>query len=176
MTNGKPGIQIDIPGFGKLDLRVLVTDYTGTHACGGTLVNGARERLRKLAELLDIVVLTSDTFGTVAREFVGIPHELRLLKGERHDKQKQQFIHDLQKLAGSGPRLAGNRIAAMGNGRNDALMLHAVRNGGGVAVAVDNGEGCAVEALTHANIFVHGSVAALDLLLDPRRLTATLRS
>ncbi|OGG48332.1 hypothetical protein A2761_03350 [Candidatus Kaiserbacteria bacterium RIFCSPHIGHO2_01_FULL_51_33] len=167
MAIRKPGIQVDIPGFHKIDLRVLVTDYTGTHACGGVLVPGARERLVRLSELLDIHVLTSDTFGTVKKELAGIPHTLRLLDGKSHDKQKAKFIWEL---------IRGNRIAAFGNGRNDRLMLRAVRQAGGIAVAIDNGEGCAVEAQREANVFVHGSIAALDLLFDTNRLKATLRA
>jgi hypothetical protein len=31
----KPGIAIDIPGFGKRHIRLAVSDYTGTHSCGG---------------------------------------------------------------------------------------------------------------------------------------------
>jgi len=54
-------------------------------------------------------------------------------------------------------------------------MLKAVKEGGGLAIAVDNGEGCAVDALLNANVFVTGAANALDLLLDPVRLKATLR-
>jgi len=172
----KLGIQVDIPGFGKIDLRVLVTDYTGTHSCGGVLVPGARERLLKLSEILDIHVLTSDTFGTVRKELADIPHTLHLLDGKAHDKQKARFIQNLQHVRSMGHAVDGNRIAAFGNGRNDRLMLRAVRQAGGIAVAIDNGEGCAVEAQREANIFVHGSAAALDLLLDTKRLKATLRA
>ena len=51
-----------------------------------------------------------------------------------------------------------------------------MRAGGGIAVAVDNGEGCAVDALLHANIFIAGAAKALDLLLNPTACKATLRS
>jgi hypothetical protein len=44
-----------------------------------------------------------------------------------------------------------------------------------LAVAVENGEGCALDAILNANLFVVGAVNALDLLLEPTRLRATLR-
>jgi hypothetical protein len=44
-----------------------------------------------------------------------------------------------------------------------------------LALAVDNGEGCAVDALLHSNLVVVGAANVLDLLLDPVRLKATLR-
>jgi hypothetical protein len=47
---------------------------------------------------------------------------------------------------------------------------------GGLAVAVDNGEGCAVDALLNANLFIVGIANALDLLLEPTRIKAILRN
>jgi soluble P-type ATPase len=66
-------------------------------------------------------------------------------------------------------------VVAIGNGNNDRLMLRAVKRGGGLAIAVDNGEGCAVDALMDSNILIHGAENALDLLLETPRLQATLR-
>jgi soluble P-type ATPase len=63
-----------------------------------------------------------------------------------------------------------------GNGRNDRLWLAAVRDAGGLAIAVDVGEGCAVEAMMSASLFVVGIQNALDLLLDRKRIVGTLRT
>jgi len=54
-------------------------------------------------------------------------------------------------------------------------MLEAAKKAGGLAVAVDNGEGVAYDAMVNANLFIHGSPNALELLLDLNRLKATLR-
>jgi len=56
------------------------------------------------------------------------------------------------------------------------LWLQEVSKAGGLAIAVDVGEGCAIEALKNADIFVCGITNALDLLLDSDRAKATLRS
>jgi soluble P-type ATPase len=66
-------------------------------------------------------------------------------------------------------------LASFGNGVNDRLHMKLVKEAGGLTIAVDNGEGCAHEALRQANIFVAGAASALDLLLEPTRLRATLR-
>jgi soluble P-type ATPase len=66
-------------------------------------------------------------------------------------------------------------VASFGNGNNDRLQLKVVKEAGGLATAVENGEGCALEAILSANVFVVGAVNALDLLLEPTRLRATLR-
>jgi len=158
-------IRIDIPGFGLREITTVVTDYTGTHAFAGTLRSAVRTRLIELARQAEIYVLTSDTFGTAERELRDLPVTLQLLTGEKHDEQKRTFV--LEQDAA--------HVAALGNGNNDRLMLQAVRDAGGLAIAVDNGEGCAVGALLAAHIFVRGSENALDLLLNQDRCKATLR-
>ncbi|NMC74942.1 MAG: hypothetical protein GYA56_11410 [Geobacteraceae bacterium] len=58
------------------------------------------------------------------------------------------------------------------NGNNDRLMLKAARLG----IAVCEGEGCAVAALMNADIQARSIGEALGLLLNPKRLKATLRA
>ena len=64
------------------------------------------------------------------------------------------------------------RVIAVGNGNNDWRMLKAARLG----IAVSTGEGCAVATMLHADIQAGGILEALDLLLHPQRLRATLRT
>jgi soluble P-type ATPase len=161
----KPGIAIDIPGFGKLQINVILSDYTGTLSFSGKLVPGIKDRLRRLAELVDIHVVTADSFGTAEEELKGLPIVCRRLKGEKEDVQKAHYAVALN------PRY----VASFGNGNNDRLHMKVVKEAGGLAIAVENGEGCALEAILNANIFVVGAVNALDLLLEPTRLRATLR-
>jgi soluble P-type ATPase len=159
-------IRLAIPGFGPMDIRLVVTDYTGTHSFKGRVRTSVRARLRRLARLVDIHVLTADTFGTARRELRLLPVKLHVLEPRgRQDRQKQRFVL----------RCDPKHVAAFGNGNIDRLLLKTVRDAGGLAVAVDNGEGCAVDAILSANILVHGSERALDLLLDPNCCKATLR-
>ncbi len=162
----KPGIRIEIPGFGRLHIRTIVSDYSGTQSCGGKLSSGIAERLCRLLELVDIHILTSDTFGTAQQELDSIPLDVVILSRENHDVQKEKFVRE---------RCDPRHVAAFGNGNNDRLLLKAVKDAGGLAVAVDNGEGCAVDAILNANLFVCGAANALDLLLEPNRAKATLR-
>ena len=159
-------IKLTIPGFGPLEIRRVVTDYTGTHSFKGVVRRSVKTRLAQLAKLVEVHVLTIDTFGTVRRELARLPVELHLLKSEsRNDEEKQRFVLKYE------PK----HVAAFGNGTIDRLLLKAVRDAGGLAVAVDNGEGCSVDAINNANILVHGSEQALDLLLEPNTCKATLR-
>jgi len=162
----KPGIHVDIPGVGPLSIETLVCDYSGTLSCGGKLTPGVQERLIRLAGLVEIQVLTSDTFGTVRFELQNIALDTHVLAGDWHDEQKLEFVTE---------RCNPATAAAFGNGANDRLMLEAVRKAGGLAVAVDNGEGCAVAALQNASLLIQGADRALDLLLEPDRVKAGLR-
>jgi soluble P-type ATPase len=160
----KPGILIEIPGFGTREIHTVVSDYTGTLSSGGRLGPGVKERLLTLMDQVDIRIVSSDSFGTAARELDGIvaPH---ILNKERHDLEKDDYVKgfDLK------------HVAAFGNGNNDRLLLKRVKEGGGLAVAVDNGEGCAIDALVNANLFIVGAANGLNLLLEPRGCKATLR-
>jgi len=161
----KPGITVDIPGFGKVQIDAILSDYTGTLAFSGKLVTGVKDRLLRLAELVDIHVVTADSFRTAQEELKGLPIVWRRLEGENEDVQKRCYA------VGLNPRY----VASFGNGNNDRLHLKVVKEAGGVAIAVENGEGCALDAILAANIFVVGAVNAFDLLLEPTRLRATLR-
>lgn len=158
-------IRLEIPGLGVREIGTVITDYTGTHAFAGAVRPGTKARLAALARQAEIHVLTADTFGTARRELTGLPVAVRVLTGERHDEQKRAYVLERDP----------QHVAAFGNGNNDRLLLKAVRDAGGLAIAVDNGEGCALDAILAADLLVHGSENALDLLLDPDRCRATLR-
>ena len=154
-------MKLDIPGFGRLHADHLVTDYTGTLSQDGKLLPGVTELLEELGRSLTIHVLTADTFGKARMELDGLPCTVQVLSGDDVAEQKERYIGTL----------GVERVVAMGNGNNDRLMLKAARLG----IAVIEGEGCAVNALSNADIVVRTSREALKLLLNPKRCLATLR-
>lgn len=155
-------IEVDIPGYRTLRLESLVLDHNGTLAVDGMLKPGVKECLQQLSEQLTIYVVTADTFGKAAAQLEGVPCELTILPAGGQDVGKLEFIQKLGK----------DRTVCMGNGRNDRLMLEEAALG--VAVILE--EGAAVETLSAADVVCVGIVPALELLLHPLRLTATLRS
>jgi soluble P-type ATPase len=68
-------------------------------------------------------------------------------------------------------RLGPAGVIAFGNGRNDVAMLRLAA----IGVAILAGEGVAIEALQAADVLASGPVEAIDLVLKPKRLIATLR-
>lgn len=160
----KSGILIEIPGLGRREINTIVSDYTGTLSCGGRLVPGVKEKLIILLGVLDIRIISSDSFGTAEEELAGIVKP-DILSTNRHDVEKQDYVKAFNL----------RHVAAFGNGNNDRMLLKTVKEGGGLAIAVDNGEGCAVDALVNAHLFIVGAANALNLLLEVRSCKATLR-
>jgi len=154
-------LEIDIPGFGLVKLQHLVSDFTGTLSFDGKLLPGVKERLNKLSEFLKIHVLTSDTFGTAKSELQDINCEAHVLEGDYHDLQKEEYVE----------KLGASSVVAFGNGNNDRKMLRIAR----IGIAVTENEGCAVDIVMAGDVHVKSIIAGLDLLLNPKRLKATLR-
>jgi soluble P-type ATPase len=111
-----------------------------------------------LADKLSITVLTADTFGTARAQLDGLPVEVRL-------------IADGQEKAGAVGGMDPSGVIAIGNGRNDVPMMGVA----GLGMAVVGPEGAAAELLGAADVVVRDINDALDLILHPLRLKATLR-
>ena len=155
-------IEIDIPGYRKLQLTDLVSDYNGTLAVDGILLPCLRDLLPEIAAHLRIHVLTENTYGAAAAQLAGLPVQLTVLPPEFQAKAKQDFVK----------ALGTEGVVAIGNGRNDAQMLQAAALG----IAVIQREGASAETLRQADVASLSIVDALGLLLNPKRLIATLRS
>jgi P-type E1-E2 ATPase len=149
-------LRVEIPGRRPLLLRHLALDLNGTIASGGRVLPEVGERVARLARILEVTVLTADTYGTAARALSRLPVRLHAVSTGR-DKARWA---------------AGRRgVAAVGNGANDVAMLRAADLG----IAVIGPEGAAAALLGAADAVVTRIEDALDLLLVPRRLVATLR-
>ncbi len=153
--------ELDIPGFGPVRLSHMVSDFTGTLSVDGRLLPGVKEQLNKIAEFLKVYILTADTFGMAKAELEGVNCELHILEGNDHDVRKEDYVR----------RLGADSVITFGNGNNDRRMLKAAR----VGVAVCLREGCSADAVKSADILVTSTKDGLDLLLNPKRLKATLR-
>jgi P-type E1-E2 ATPase len=154
-------IEIEIPGRGVMQLHHLVSDVNGTLAFDGQLLPGVAEALRGLGQRLEIHLLTADTLGRQA----AIDQELGLtatrIPAGNESEAKAAYVE----------KLGAHRVAALGQGANDAGMLKAAALG----ICVLSPEGTAGEAARVAEVLAPDIAAALALLQNPRRLVATLR-
>lgn len=154
-------IDIDIPDFGHLRLAHLVLDYNGTLAFDGRLISGVADLLGLLADHLQIHIITADTFGSVQQAFTGSAYTVHVLSPGSEEEGKAVYVRELGSMSS----------VCIGNGRNDRLMLKEA----GLGIAVLQREGAALQALLAADILTASIVDALDLLLHPKRIIATLR-
>ena len=151
-------IRIDIPNRGVIELQHAVFDVNGTIAVDGRPIPGVAERLKTLAAELSIHALTAGTHGnleTLEKAF-GFPLQI-ISTGE----EKANYVQ----------KLGRSNVIAFGNGANDAAMLSLAA----VGVAVLATEGVAISALQAADVLVSGPIDAIELVLNPKRLVATLR-
>ncbi|MFH0782036.1 MAG: ATPase P [Pseudomonadota bacterium] len=155
-------MEIVIPGGKTLRIEHLVLDYNGTLAQDGELLMGVTEKLTVLAKHLKVHVITADTYGKVQEKLKDVPCALTIIGSEEQDRQKSRYIEEL----GSG------RVTAVGNGRNDVLMLQNAALG----ICLIQGEGASGVAIGAADIVCTNILDALDLLIRTARLQATLRN
>lgn len=154
-------LPIHIPGGPAFELTHLVLDYNGTLAEDGQLLAGVATRISTLADQLAVHVVTADTFGSAAQQLTHLPVTLHILPAVEQDVAKQHYVQ----------ALGAAHCVAIGNGRNDALMLAEA----GLGVVVIQAEGAARTTVESADVICTSLLDALDLLLIPKRLIATLR-
>lgn len=154
-------IELDIPGRGHFQLEHVVLDVNGTIATEGRLLDKIVRPLAGLKDRLNVHLVTADTYGKQEQiDFALAVKSVRLQRGGEA-KQKAELVRSL----------GSDKVIAIGNGTNDALMLKEAA----IGVAVLGEEGLSVEALQAADILVHNAYDALGLIENPTRLIATLR-
>lgn len=154
-------IELNIPGRGNLQIEHLVLDVNGTLAVDGILIEGVARRIDTLRNRLTIHLLTADTHGGQA----AIDHLLnmkavRIQRGDEAE-QKAAYVRNL----------GADKVAAIGQGANDALMLQIAA----LSICVMSVEGLALEALQTSQLLLPDILSALELFDKPLRLIASLR-
>lgn len=152
------GLFLDVPGREPFALTHLLLDANGTLTDRKELVDGLGERLAAVRAELEVLILSADTFGTLDAVAATLA-----VRAER----VATGVDKAKIVAAIGP----DRCAAIGNGANDAAMLEAAALG----IVVVGPEGAAGSAVRAADVVCASILDALDLLLDPQALVATLR-
>jgi soluble P-type ATPase len=88
-------LNIFIPGEESLDIRHLLLDYNGTLVVDGELLPGVAERLGRLAEQLEVHVLTADKHGTVVDKLAGLPCRVTVTGSDHQDQRKINYLLDI---------------------------------------------------------------------------------
>lgn len=154
-------IELNLPGRGAIRLEYLVCDVNGTLAVDGRLVDGVSRLIGMLRDRLEIHLVTADTLGrqSVIDQQLGVK-AVRLQPGDGAG-QKAEYVR----------QLGADRVIAIGQGANDALLLEAAA----IGICIISPEGTAVATLLKADIVAKDILSALELIEKPLRMVATLR-
>lgn len=165
MVKNKLGVEkmlkLNIPGRGEIEIENVVFDFNGTLAVDGLMADTTRKMLLELKELVNIYVLTADTYGTVEKQCEGLGIAVKTFLTDNAGRCKLDIIKSL----------GGSSSMAVGNGFNDILMFKESC----ISVAVIEGEGCNGKLLAEADIVVKAIADVFGLLLNKNRIKATLR-
>ncbi len=136
-------------------------DLNGTIAVDGDIIEGVEGRLHQISRLVNISIVTADTHGSAQRLEEGLDINISRIEPGREDAQKLALVEQLGK----------ENTICIGNGSNDVSMLRESALG----ICVVGREGLSFEATMSSDLMVLDINDALDLLLKPDRLVATLR-
>lgn len=156
-------ISVQLPKGRQCEFHHIVFDYNGTLAEDGRITDEVRQLLAELAAKTHVAVITADTFGLARQELAAVPGvELIILTEEQDGTEKAQHVHTW----------GAEHTVVVGNGVNDQPMFFIA----GFKICVLGPEGASTGVIAAANIVVRSPADAIRLLLQPKRLIATLRS
>lgn len=153
----------EIPNYKRLEIENILLDINGTIQFSGKISEELKEKIIELKQKFQIILISADTRGNlkeIASE-LGVNYE-KLTKKRSEREQKEKIVEKYNK----------ENTIAIGNGNNDELMLKKAALG----IAIIGSEGASIKAITSADIIVTNPIDAIDLILEEKKLIATLRS
>lgn len=162
MGGGFRMISVDMPDGRQLNFEHVIFDYNGTLAEDGVINESVRDLLSELAAKVHVAVITADTFGTAREQLKDISSvELIVLDSGLNGAEKACYVR----------AWGSENTVVIGNGVNDQPMFFIA----GLKIAVLGPEGISSGIVASSNIIVKSPEDAIRLLLNPKRLVATLR-
>ena len=153
--------MIVIPNFKTIQIKHIVCDYNGTIAKDGIVLPPIKRLFDRLNQLYTLHVITSDTFGSVANQLEGYGAEIKILSSDNHTQEKADFVSSL----------GSDTCVCIGNGNNDREMLRTAA----IGIALLGDEGCSKDTLFSSDLVCKDIAEALSLVIETKRLIATLR-
>jgi len=153
----------EIPNYKRLEIENILLDINGTIQFSGKISEELKQKIIELKQKFQIILISADTRGNlkeIASE-LGLNYE-KLTKKRSEREQKEKIVEKYNK----------ENTIAIGNGNNDELMLKKAALG----IAIIGSEGASIKAINSADIIVTNPIDAIDLILDEKKLIATLRS
>ncbi len=146
-------------GVGEIELNTIILDLNGTLAVNGSIVEGAKERLIKLKELgYKIYLFTGDQRGNAAELTKEI--DITILRATNTEEKERLTLS-----------LDFSKTVSIGNARIDIGTFKHTK----LRIATIQAEGIHAEILKFVDIVVLSINDALDILINPDSLNATMR-
>ncbi|MEM3564845.1 MAG: HAD family hydrolase [Candidatus Jordarchaeaceae archaeon] len=155
-------IEFQVPGMGKVEIKNVVFDLNGTLSMNGTISQDVEKKIRQLSQRVNVFIMSSDTRGNLKELAEKLGVDYRRVSSSPENVAKEKFVEEL----------GSENTIAVGNGKNDELMLKKAKLG----IAVIGEEGACSSAILNADIIVMSPIHALELIMDPQKIVATLRS
>lgn len=155
-------LVLDIPGREKLCLENIVFDYNGTLAVDGVISPATKDLLLKLKEFLNVYILTADTYGNVRKQCEDLYVHIETFPVENASEHKKNIVKNI------GPK----KTLTVGNGFNDIEMSSLAT----LSICVLGEEGCSGKLLSVCDLIVKEIEDAFSLILNSKRIIATLRN
>jgi P-type E1-E2 ATPase len=154
-------IEISIPGRGHYNIEHLILDLNGTIALDGKLIRGVKERIIALSTKAQVIVATADTNKNAELLLKDLPVALCRIEEAGECEQKARLVREKGE----------DRTVCVGNGSNDVSMLKE----SAIGICIVGREGASSEAMRASDLVIPSINDALELLLKPIRMKASLR-
>jgi soluble P-type ATPase len=155
-------IDVTMPDGRQLKYEHVIFDYNGTLAEDGITSKPVKELLQELATRVHVAVITADTFGLVREQLAEVKGvEVIVIGREADGQEKARYVQEW----------GAEKTVVVGNGVNDQPMFFI----GALKIAVLGPEGVSSGVLAASSIVVKSPEDVIRLLLNPKRLIATLR-
>ena len=152
---------IVVAGYGSLELKNVVLDLNGTVTESGDFIPGVLEDLEALrAEGFKIYILSGDTRGNLGQTFEHASGIEAVVT--KTAQEKRTFVESI------GPE----HTVCVGNGNIDVEMFKVAK----LSICTVQAEGATTKAMLQADVVVTHVKHAMEILLDPDKLIATLRA
>jgi len=177
-------ISIERPGQGNLEIEFVLLDFDGTLANDRRVHPKAKDKINLLSKRTKIYIFVNPPISPFDKIDPSAPPFNKGGKGgillkelieERLRKVKAEIVYlpegdssrrKLDLLRQLGP----TRCVAIGNGVDDAAMIHEA----GIGICIISKEGSSAEAMKNADLVFADILDALDFLLKPLRQKTTL--
>lgn len=160
-------IEITIPGYpNKLQIEHVVFDFNGTLAIDGKLIKNVDNKLLELKKYVNTHLVTTDIHSTCLTELNKIIDNIHIIQLSKDITQNQAILK-----MNYVESLGSNKCACIGNGQNDVFMLQKAA----LSICILQQEGCSSSALAVSKILCNSIHDAIDMLLIPQRIIATLQ-